>query len=186
MKLYGSYTSPFVRHCRIVLALNQQDYEFVPTDRAGSTAGSPTARVPFFEDGSVKLYDSASIIRYLREQYGESFCPTVTDYEEFCLVNTLVDTTVNVYLLQIDGLGPQQSAYLARQQTRIETLLAQFEQHELETNTPYSDAALRLGCYLSWAVFRGLLDITAYPNLQAFLAQLDGQPWFANTHPALG
>ena len=32
MKLFGSYTSPYVRHCRIVLAQNGQDCEFVETD----------------------------------------------------------------------------------------------------------------------------------------------------------
>ena len=47
MKLFGSYTSPFVRHCRIVLAQHQQSYEFIPTDYAQSAQQTPTKRVPY-------------------------------------------------------------------------------------------------------------------------------------------
>ena len=36
MKLYGSYTSPFVRHCRIVLLETQQSCEFIETDQTSS------------------------------------------------------------------------------------------------------------------------------------------------------
>ena len=32
MKLYGSYTSPFVRHCRVALEETGEQYQFVETD----------------------------------------------------------------------------------------------------------------------------------------------------------
>lgn len=57
MKLFGSYTSPFVRHCRIVLALNEQKFELVPTDYAQSAQNSPAKRVPYFTHNGLKLHD---------------------------------------------------------------------------------------------------------------------------------
>ncbi|RUO42073.1 glutathione S-transferase [Pseudidiomarina aestuarii] len=185
MKLYGSYTSPFVRHCRIVLALNQQEFEFIPTDRAGAATGSPTQRVPFFRHDDVKLHDSAAILRYLRERAEQPFCTDSSDFDLFCLVNTALDTTVNLFLLEMDGLTGEQSSYLKRQESRVETVLAELEKYALPDAGPYTDGQLRLACYLSWAVFRKRIDIQQYPRLQQFLAAIDGHAWFANTHPAL-
>ena len=63
MELFGSFTSPYVRHCRVVLAHTGLDCEFVETDYDQSAARSPTRRVPFLRDGDRMLTDSASILR---------------------------------------------------------------------------------------------------------------------------
>src|SRR5690554_7357084 len=102
MKLFGSYTSPYVRHCRIVLAQLHKDFQFIPTDHAQSAEQSPTKRVPFLQDDAVMLYDSSSILRYLREQQQQGFCDSVEDFDLFCMVNTALDATVNVFLLERD------------------------------------------------------------------------------------
>lgn len=47
MELYGSYTSPFVRHCRIALLQTQQDCQFIETDAQQSATLSPTKKVPY-------------------------------------------------------------------------------------------------------------------------------------------
>jgi len=188
MKLFGSYTSPYVRHCRIVLALQQQPYQFIITDQQASGQHSPTYRVPFLQHNEQTFYDSASIVRYLREQAGQAFCQDAADYDLFCMVNTALDTTINLFLLERDGLTAEHSAYLQRQQQRIEAILALLNQRTWslpEQPEQLSDGLLRLACYLSWAQFRQQIDILHYPNLQQFLLALNGQPWFANTHPAL-
>ncbi|MDX1706578.1 glutathione S-transferase [Pseudidiomarina sp.] len=185
MKLFGSYTSPYVRHCRIVLAMNQQNYQLIPVDFSTSAGQSPTKRVPYFEHNGVKLHDSAPIIRYLRDLAGQPFCADAIDFDLFCMVSTAMDTEINLFLLERDGLTPEHSAYLQRQRDRIDSILADLNDRELPTEGPYTDGQLRLACYLSWAQFRQRLDIHQWPALQQFLVSLNSQPWFANTHPAL-
>lgn len=185
MKLFGSYTSPYVRHCRIVLAQNNETFDFIPTDYGQSAQQSPTQRVPFLQDGEVMLYDSASIVRHLRERHQQAFCDNVEDFDLFCLANTALDTTVNLFLLQRDSITGEQSQYLTRQQSRVDSILALLNKQEWPMQAPYSDGQLRLACFLSWAQFRECINIHNYPNLQQFLLALNSQPWFANTHPAL-
>src|SRR3982751_3928505 len=99
MKLYGSYTSPFVRHCRIAILEGDLICEFVETDQAGSATLSPTKRVPFLEDGEVFLTDSTSILKHLREKSGENYLSSTRELNEFCMINTALDATVNIFFL---------------------------------------------------------------------------------------
>lgn len=187
MKLYGSYTSPFVRHCRVALAQTGQNYTFAEADQATSGKLSPTKRVPFAEVDGLVLHDSAAILKYIREQAGQEFFSSVQDYDLFCLANTLLDTSINLFLLSKDGLTPAQSSYLTRQQERVDASLVALEKRDWgQVGADVSDGELRLACYLSWAIFRKLITITDWPNLQAMLARVDQHPSFANTHPALG
>lgn len=186
MKLFGSFTSPFVRHCRIALLQTKQPFDFVPTDQATSADLTPTKRVPFAQVAGGTLHDSAAILKHIREAAGEAFFPDVADYDLFCLANTLLDTSINVFLLGNEGITGDQSTYLKRQQGRIDATLATLEQRDWQVNSDaLSDGEIRLACYLSWAIFRQLIAIQDYPNLRAFLGQVDKQPVFANTHPAL-
>lgn len=185
MKLFGSYTSPFVRHCRIVLAQQQHKFELVPTDYAQSAQQSPAKRVPYFHHNELKLHDSSSILRYLRTLNGQSFCSNDADFDLYCLVNTAMDTTINLFLLGRDGITPEQVPYLERQASRVEAILDDLNAREWSAVDPLNDAHLRLACFLSWAQFRELLEIQKWPVLQDVLMSVNQQPWFANTHPAL-
>ncbi|MDN7135694.1 glutathione S-transferase [Pseudidiomarina terrestris] len=185
MKLFGSYTSPFVRHCRIVLAQHEQKFEFVPTDYAQSAQHSPAKRVPFFSHNGLQLHDSSSILRYLRTLAGEPFCADDEQFDLYCLVNTALDTAVNLFLLERDGVTAAQVPYLQRQQARVQSILDELNQREWPVADAGNDAHLRLACFLSWAQFRERLDIHQWPELQNFLASMNQQAWFANTHPAL-
>ena len=116
MILYGSQTSPYVRHCRIVLMQSGLPWTFQDTDYAASAAGSPTKRVPYFQDGDTRLTDSSSILMHLRQRLGQPYMEKVEQLERYALCNTLLDTAINLFLLERDGLGPTDSDYLARQQ----------------------------------------------------------------------
>lgn len=48
MELFGSYTSPFVRHCRIALLETKTKFSFTETDFETSAKLSPAKRFPFF------------------------------------------------------------------------------------------------------------------------------------------
>lgn len=62
MKLYGSFTSPYVRRLRILLG--DHDYEFIdaptatPEGRAILSQVNPTMKIPMFEDDGQVLCDS--------------------------------------------------------------------------------------------------------------------------------
>ena len=188
--LYGSFTSPFVRHCRIVILQNFPDrLNFEEADYDASAADSPTQKVPYLRCGDVFLTDSTSILRYVREAAGQPFLPTIEDLELFCQTNTLLDATVNLFLLEKEGATPDNTPYLARQSNRLRTGLAALETQlsagPIEVGA-FTDAHLRLACYLSWALFRGRITLDAHPSLIALLAAADAMAQFADTAPPAG
>lgn len=186
MKLYGSYTSPYARHCRIVLQETGQSAEFLAIDQRESFKISPTKRVPFLQTGEMSLADSASIIRHLRENVGQSFFADVQSFDTFCFVNTLLDSSANVFYLEKFGLPVAANDYTKRQQSRIEQGLDILEKTALPTTLEaikQQDHWLRLACYLDWGLFRNRLSLNDKPNLQAFLALANSYPIFAQTAP---
>ncbi len=189
MRLFGSLTSPYVRHCRIALLQAGVEHELVATDYAASARLSPTQRVPFLEDGDLRLTDSASILRHIREQQGQDFLPDIQDFDFFLLASTALDTTVNLFLLERDGIKPDACAYLQRQVDRIGSTLTELDartRHHPERIRPLqSDALLRLGCFLGWALFRERLELVAYPALRELLEACEQQELFARTRPVV-
>lgn len=183
MQLFGSYTSPFVRHCRIVLLETSLPCEFVESDASVSAARSPTKKLPFLVDGDLVLTDSTTIIRHLREQAGEAFLPKLRDHDYFCLVNTALDAAVNLFLLEKDGVSPESSTYLGRQHKRVQSCLEVLNGLELGLKAPYSDFELRLGSFLAWGRFRNRFDASPYPRLVDFLSAMDKYPHFTATAP---
>lgn len=187
MELYGSYTSPFARHCRIAFLESGIPFSFVETDAAGSAKGSPMQKVPFLKythKGKEHLLtDSSAILKYIREHSGKLFMPDVGRFNAYCSANTLMDTAINLFYLEKDGVTPEKSAYLARQQSRLQTGLAELEKLSLSAQAPYDDTELRIACFLDWALFRQRLTLDAYPNLQKFLAGIRQYPHFASTTP---
>lgn len=184
MKLYGSYTSPYVRHCRIALAQTGQDCEFIEADFEKSAELSPARRVPFLQDGDLMLTDSASILHYVRKKAGQTFFPDIRDYDLFLLVNTAMDSTVNLFLLELDGVTPAECSYLVRQKGRVEDTLAYLDRHvgESSKNTN-TDGMIRLGCFLSWALFRERVSLADHSALAEFQRQFESDPQIAATHP---
>ena len=183
MKLYGSYTSPFVRHVRIVLLETALPCEFIETDQSGSTAKSPTQRVPFLEDDEIFLTDSTSIIKHLRERVGQDYCKSAKELDELCLVSTVMDACVNLFFIKRDGVDISSIPYLQRQAARIQSTLKELDQLPLPLAAPYSDAQLRLACFIGWAQLRKQVDFSLYPNLDAFFTSANQHPHFQATQP---
>jgi glutathione S-transferase len=183
MKLFGSYTSPFVRHCRIVLLETKLDCDFVETDQSASAIKSPTKRVPFLEDGDIFLTDSSAIIKYLREKAGGSFCASTQELNKFCLVNAALDTVVNLFFIKRDGVDITQIPYLQRQADRIQSTLEELNNTAFSMQAPYDDADLRLGCFISWAKLRNQVDFSVFSNLEKFYEGILGYDAFVKTKP---
>ncbi|NTS75393.1 glutathione S-transferase family protein [Catenovulum sp. SM1970] len=184
MKLYGSYTSPYVRHCRIALIDTHTPFEFIETDAQASAQLSPTKRVPLLVDGDIQLTDSSSIVRYIREQAEQRFLPKVSDLEMFNLANTVMDTCANIFFInKYDGITPEQSAYLARQQSRVDSSLDALNQLSFNHQQPFHDGEIRLACVLAWGIFRERFSIDSRENLQNFLSQFEHYLPFTQTRP---
>ena len=195
MKLYGSYTSPFVRHCRIALLEGQLNgnlaCEFIETDADSSAKLSPTKKVPFLQDQKagkdIGLTDSASILMYLREQSGKSFLKDAQDFNLFCNVNTVLDAAVNLFFLEkFDKITPEQSSYLTRHRDRVESALLHMNESSYSSQAPFTDGELRLACFLDWGLFRNRINIDGLNNLQALLKAARSFDIFSQTAPPIG
>lgn len=183
MKLYGSYTSPFVRHCRIVLLETRQSVEFIETDTSSSAEKSPTQRVPFLQDGNAFFTDSCSIIKYLREKSNQTFCNSAQELDEFCMATTALDAAINLFFIERDKVNIAGIPYLKRQANRIQSTLVELNALNLPMTAPYNDAQLRLACFMGWAKFRNRVDFSAYQNLEDFYARILSYDYFKDTQP---
>jgi len=187
VELYGSYTSPFVRHCRIALLETGLSFTLVEIDASVSAKLSPLQKVPFLkysQNGKEKqLTDSSAILKYIRETSGKAFMPDVDRFNIYCSANTLMDTAINLFYLEKDGVTPKESAYLSRQQSRMQTGLAELEKLSFSSVAPFDDTELRIACFLDWALFRNRITLESYPNLQKFLTAIRQYPHFAATVP---
>lgn len=195
MKLYGSFTSPFVRHCRIALLEGQAqgtlECEFIETDIVSSGKLSPTKKVPFLTDSKdskeIELTDSASILMYLREQSGQTFFNDATDFNLFCNVNTVLDASVNLFFLELkDNILPTEGSYLERHRERVISALTYFNESKYSTQAPFTDGELRLACFLDWGLFRNRISLEGLENLQALLNAAREYDVFSQTAPPVG
>jgi glutathione S-transferase len=170
MKIYGSFTSPFVRHCRIALLEASLHCEFIETDAVQSAQLSPTKKVPVLIDGDITLTDSSSILRYLREKAGMPFMPDIIDFELFNMTNTVMDACVNIFFLEkFDKITAEQSSYIVRQKSRVLSGLEALNQTQLSTELPLCDGLLRLACFLDWGIYRDRIDLKQLTNLTRIL-----------------
>lgn len=197
MKLYGVRSSPYVRHARVALAESNLDWQLQQVT-PDTIIKSPTRRVPFLKDGDLTLTDSAVIVRYVREKAGQLFLDTIADHELFALSTSVLDTAVNVYLMNINDssdlaevpsgasvieLSPK--TYFERQQERIGIGIQGLNDFNLANSQPYTDGEIRLACLLDWGVYRATIDISGLENLRRFLAKIRKWPPFADTAPDL-
>lgn len=201
MKLIGSYTSPYVRKARIVLAEKKLDYVFelenVWAADSKIQAANPLAKVPclIMEDGAT-LYDSRVIVEYLDTL--TPVCKLLPAHgreraEVKCweaLADGVLDAGVLVFLEK--GLRApqlQSEVWIARQMSKVEAGLKAMSQGLGDTpfcaGNHYSLADVAVGCALGWLSFRfpELAWRTDYPNLAKLMDKLSERQSFKDTVP---
>ena len=183
MKLYGSVTSPFVRHVRVALAQSGFDYTYVETDYAMSAERSPTAKVPFFEDGALTLTDSTSILKHVREKSGAGFLVDLEDCELYFMADTLIDSGINQLMLEREGATEDRFPYLARQRARTATGLRELDRRIDPGDGIVRDSSLRCACLIGWGLFRHRFSLDGLDNLRGLMEVADRDPGFAATAP---
>jgi len=186
MKIYGSFTSPFVRHCRIVLLETGLTCEFIEIDATQSAHISPTQKVPLLVDGELTLTDSSSILRYLRQQSGHAYMEDIADFELFNMTNTVMDACVNLFFLEkLDDISTEQSDYLTRQQARVLSGLEALNAAPFEVKLPLTDGLIRLACFLDWGIYRERIDLKKLTQLTRLLDVARTDQHFISTVPPI-
>jgi len=187
LTLYGSFTSPYVRHCRIALLETGLECQFSEADTNISARLSPMQKVPFLSyknnNSDFVISDSAAIIKLIREQKGNSFMSSVEEFNLFCAANTLLDTALNLFFLEKDGIISKESSYIQRQESRIQSALLEFEKLNLPRSYPFNDFHLRLACALDWSLYRKRFSLEKFPNLYFFLESIRDYSVFFDTQP---
>lgn len=183
MKLYGSYTSPFVRHCRVALAQSKLDFEFIEADEAMRKEYSPTDKVPFFTDKDLTLSDSSSILKYIREKSAAAFLADINDFEVFTITNTLLDSAINLFLLENEGYSAENINYLGRQKARVNNGLIALD-NRIDPNSGITlDSTLRCACFIDWGLFRKRFSIDGLSKLQKLMEIANQDEDFVATAP---
>jgi glutathione S-transferase len=210
VKLFGHDTSPYVRRARILLAEKALPFE---RDPAGWVAPSeefarlnPLMRVPALLHDGQAILDSRLIAVYLYDRFpAPPPGPTAghaplqatlwsaghryDDENVLGAVDAALDSAINVFLMEQDGVSPSASPYLTRQTKRIarclgfldDLLAGKLTLHE----GVFSFTDITLVCALDWMTFRNRYDVTQHANLVRFLAAHRDRPSLRSTHPSL-
>ncbi len=210
MKLFGHDTSPYVRRIRVLLAEKAIPFErdpagwVAPSDEF--TRLSPVMRVPaILHEGQVVL-DSRLIASFLYDRFPGAppeppsghlplqatlWSPGARYDDENVLlaIDAAIDSAINVFLLEQDGVPVASSAYLRRQVRRVASCLA-FVDGLLASSVTlhpevFSFTDITLACALDWLTFRGRHDVAQHANLARFMKAHEGRPSLAETHPRL-
>lgn len=173
MKLIGTYTSPFVRKVRIVLAEKKIDYEFQiesPWSADNTIAQSnPLGQIPvLILDDETPLYDSRVIVEHLDTGTPNNKLMPASGRERIlvkrweALGDALCEASVIAFLEGKRKAGEKSEGWIARQRKRIVTTLAAVNADLGEqpwcTGNAFSLADIAIGTALDHVTFR-------HPNL---------------------
>lgn len=213
LKLYGHDPSPFVRRVRILMT--ELGLRFERDTRAWKEPSpellseSPIQRLPMLDRGeghAVRyVYDSRSIAEVLYEAAAQRpsgapkddvlpLQPTLwnpalhdDDRNVLSVVDAAIDSAVNVYLIELDGVTSDSSPYLQRQNQRVARCLEWLDRRYADRDTldpsqlAFVDVALVSG--LGWLRFRKRAELESYAALCRVEARLEERPSFAATRP---
>ena len=200
MKLIGSYTSPFVRKVRVVLAEKKIEADFVIdspwTPETQVPDVNPLGKIPvlLLDDGT-PLFDSRVIVEYLDNVTPNNKLMPAPNRERMevkrweALADGLVEAGVAAFLEAKRPDGEKSPSWIARQQEKIQRTL-DYMAKELGENswcmgTHFSLADIAMGVSLGYLDFR-FPDIdwrAAHPGLARVFEKLMQRPSFAETVP---
>jgi len=200
MKLLGSFTSPYVRKARAVLAEKKIEYAFVldapwaPDTKVPQH--NPLGKVPvlLFDDDST-LYDSRVIVEYLDTvSPNNRLIPgsgreriTVKRWE--ALGDGVCDAAAASFLESKRPASQQNASWIERQQGKIQAGVQAMADDLGEQpwchGSAFSLADIAVGCALGYLAFRypNIDWHEQHPNLAKLYAKLLQRPSFAETIP---
>ena len=209
LKLFGHDASPYVRRIRVLLAELRLPFERDTRDWRSPApelvAASPIRRLPMLDLGpgaAVRhLFDSWAIAALLytfphaadegEPPFQEKLLDPslgLLDQNVLSVADAAQGSLVNVFLLEGDGIRPEQSPTLQRENARARSCLDWLERTYGGKRTlapgrlAYVDVAVMT--LLGWIRFRKRLDLAPWPQLLALEAAHAARPSMASTQPA--
>ncbi len=200
MKLLGSFTSPYVRKVRIVLAEKRMECEFVKEDvwTPESTISqlNPLGKVPVLVlDDHTPIYDSRVIVEFLDSRAPISKLIPDDNRERAevktweALADGMNDAAVAMLLEGKREKHLQLQSWVDRQRAKVDRSLAEMSR-ALGKNTwchgkSFSLADVTVGVALGYLSFRfpSIAWQSQYPNLLAHYNKLMERDSFKNTVP---
>ena len=200
MKLIGSYTSPFVRKVRIVLAEKKIEYDFVIDspwlEDSKVPSINPLGKIPVLVlDDETPLFDSRVIVEYIDNVTPNNKLFPAPNRERTevkrweALADGICDAAANAFLEAKRPKGQKSNEWIERQRGKI-TRSLEFMTEELGEKpfcmgTHFSMADIAVGTALGYLAFR-FADINwqeSHPNLEKLFTKLMQRPSFADTVP---
>jgi glutathione S-transferase len=202
MKLIGSYTSPYVRKVRIVLAEKKLDYQFALEDVWGNEAilaANPLGKVPcLVMEGGEAVFDSRVIVEYvdMLSPVGKLIPASGRERVEVrtweALADGLLDASIlaRMELIWAGRTEAQRSqAWVDRQMVRVTSALKSMSRGLADKpyccGIHFTLADIAVGCALGYLDFRyPAIDWRAdHPNLHKLHDKLSARTSFADTLP---
>jgi glutathione S-transferase len=188
MKVYGS---PMSRASRVMWCANELGVPFehidVPWDQLKSSeflAVNPNGKVPGFEDGDLKLFESLAINLYVAKKYGTGeLYPTTIEDEARAFQWTLwaaaeVEPLVLPSVLVKFGISKDVEGAKAgaeRAKAPLKVLDAYLTDHEWLSGSKFGIADLNAASVVGMARF-GDLDLSYAPHVNAWLDRCLSRP----------
>ena len=215
LKLYGHDTSPYVRRIRVLLA--ELGHAFVRDDRSWTVADAdvlrlnPALRVPAMAatvEGATTqlLLDSRIIASYVfslpapKPPAPPTGMPAMAttmfdartrwdDENTLSVIDAAQDSLINLFVLELDGITRDRSAYLQRQMQRATDCLRWIDARLAGCDTfhegVWSYLDIALACSADWMLFRERYPVLQHENLARVLAKHADRPSLSTTHPRL-
>jgi glutathione S-transferase len=197
IRLFGSFTSPYVRRVRIVCEELGLPFEQIDTAPPEGTAElrkrSPIWKVPAAEIDGLLVLDSHVITELLVDRYGQGkIAPLPVDDIEarnaISVIDGALDSLINAFYLEKEGVTAEQAPYIKKQRERAASALSWLE---LNVHEPFVTRGkqlglpeIALGTALGWMRFRNVYDIEQHQRLMRCFETLERRKSFEHTQPS--
>ncbi|GBF48765.1 glutathione S-transferase, N-terminal domain protein [Leptospira ryugenii] len=154
---------------------------------------NPIWKVPYFEDGPIKIWDSHSITDYLLDRYSIQGFRTLKKNEaifESNLIHAIdacLDSGINLFYLTKEGVEMEKTPYLKKQNERIASII-RYVTSELKGSSFYEDQSfgrseLALYTCLDWLRYRSVYPVLNDSQLSSFLQTWGAKENLKETSP---
>ena len=200
MKLIASYSSPYVRKVRIVMAEKRIECDFVQENvwSAETKVGSynPLGKIPvLILDEGLAIYDSRVIVEYLdgitpvSRLIPENGRDRVLVKRWEALGDGITDAGIAIFLERKRPESEQSADWINRQLGKVNSSIAvaasELGSRDFCHGATLSLADISLACSLLWLEFRlpQFKWRESHPNLRAWIEKLESRPSFVDTVP---
>lgn len=196
MRLYGTFTSPYVRRVRVVALELGLPFEVVDTTteegQAAMRAVNPLWKVPTVELDGTPIMDSRNITEHLLRIHGPGPLAAMgpDDLEArnvYTVIDGVVDALINTFYLARDGVAGEQASYMKKQHERAAAGMAWLEQRVddvwLTRERAFGLVEIALCTSVEWMRFRSTYPVQRHPALMRCVEHHAERPSLAKTQP---